>query len=171
MLTVKTKGAEGFISQMIWTDDSPPVLIACSLSGREIAVRALVADFLTTRSMAVELGEHMTFIYAGMQNTFRLKGQKISPEVYQVLIWNGSEQENVIRKKDFCNYIGNKFTVPFHESWAEEIWSIFMHQDLVQPLKTFGTDEFFIARFSEGALQEAIIENLPELKQLLKKAA
>lgn len=169
MLRIKIAGMEAFVSQAIWSNDSESQLLALTLNGREMAVRGIVASFLTTRYLTVKTEEGQEINLAKGGKTFTFKGGKISPEFYQALMWNKDDQHAVIRKTDFYKYIDGNFTTPFHPAWVEPVWKRSLEMDLVWPLSTIGIDgQFFGVGLREETLQAMILENFETFKGILK---
>ncbi len=170
MLKVRHNGAEGFISQLICTNDAEPGVVSMSICGREITVRALVAHFLEYGEIPVKMGDRSVFLTK--IDKFNLKGKKISPQYYQVMLWSNDRCKSVIRKKDFANFIENRYSVPFHSAWADCAWRFFIEREMIDLLKGYGVnDTFYDVHFAEETLQSFIIGNIDQLKALLKKAA
>lgn len=172
MIEINYNGIQAYANQLMWSQEySERVLIAASICGREVTVRALVAHFLTTGRLEVEIDQCRMNLSKNNQ-TATIKGKKISPEFYQVLIWNADEKPNVIRKQEFFSHIENNFSVPFHTAWAEPVWQYFVETGKINPLESYGIkDEFHLAWVREETLQSLILSRLDELKGLLKKAA
>lgn len=173
MLETKIAGISAYISQALWsTGESELKLIALVINGREMAVRAIVANFLTSRYLQLKTPNDRELHLAKGHDTFSFKGGKISPEFYQTNLWNISQKESIIKKCDFGKYIDNNFTIPFHPAWEERVWERCLDSEWVWPLESYGVSEkYYAVQLREQTLQSIILEDFEGFKGLLKKAA
>lgn len=173
MHKITAGGREAFASQIIGRNlayDNGIEVIAMSLCGREMPVRAITADFLSRGSIDVLIDGQSQGLVKG-PFPFGIKGAKISRNYFQCILWNREQIAAVVRPSECFKFINAHYSVPFHPLWEGLIWDRIIEKRFAEQLSCVGTDEeYWLVEMHNATLQSLVLENIDELRMILDGA-